>query len=93
VRGVFEFRGAWVISIAEFAGEFGLKPTPDAESGFVNLLVMRGVAYLAIGGTGNLGIVTHRALLGLKLRIDLLPAFYNTGRGKRNAVNPGYKSP
>jgi hypothetical protein len=54
---------------------------PDAESGRVDLIVMRGVANLAIVDVGILGIVTHRALLVLKPSIDLLPGAYNTRFG------------
>jgi hypothetical protein len=95
VGGVFQLLDgliAWVASNAELAGKFAVKPTPDAEGGFVNLFVVRLIADLAIGDTGNLGLVTHRALLVLNPSIDLLPEFDKTRSGKRNAVNPGYKS-
>jgi hypothetical protein len=64
--GIFEFRDGLkgrVVSVAKLAGKFALKPMPDAESGGVNVLVMRDAAYLAIVDVGNLGIVTHRRSL------------------------------
>jgi len=90
--GIFEFLDghiARVKSIAKLAGQFALKPMPDAQCGGVNFIVMRDAAYVAIGDVGNLGIVTHRALLVLKPSIELLPGFYKVRGGKRNAVNPG----
>jgi hypothetical protein len=63
--GIFEFLDgliAWVAPNAKLAGKFALKPTPDAESGGVNFIVMRYATYLAIFDVdvGKLGIVTHR---------------------------------
>jgi hypothetical protein len=84
--GIFEFLDgliAWVASIAKLAGKFALKPTPDAESGGVNFIVMRYATNLAIVDVENLGIVAHRRSLVLKPSIDLVPEFYNTGFGKQ----------